>query len=115
MPGTSRGRVLCLGSMDALLVDQVMAVYVVVAVAMAILGGIYAYVWRLSAMTGLSQRRLGLGFAGMVVLWLVLAAAAAARVFATVEPVLVLAALAILSIWALIFYFLWELDRTSRT
>jgi hypothetical protein len=99
--------------MDALLVDPITAVYVVMAVAMAILGGIYAFVWRLAGQAGAGARSLAVGFAGMVVLWAALGFAAVARMVTAVDLMLMLAALSVLAAWMLVFFALWRLDSAT--
>ena len=100
--------------MGGVLVDQVTAVYIVLAVAFAIYGGVYAYVWRLGVLAGPGAKALAAGFVAMIVMWGVFAAMGIARVVASVDTMLFLAALAVLASWLLIFYFLWRLDQASR-
>ena len=99
--------------MDAILVDQVTAVYVVLAVAMAIFGGIYAFVWRLAGQAGLKGNTLLAGFAGLVTLWGALGAMALAKVVTAVDLMLVVAAVSVLVAWILIFSALWRLDSAT--
>jgi hypothetical protein len=99
--------------MDALLVDQVTAIYVVLAVAMAIFGGIYAFVWRLAGQAGLNGNTLLTGFVGLAVLWVLLAVMGVARAVPLVDPMLVFAAVSVLAAWILTFVALWRLDSAS--
>ena len=98
--------------MGALLVDQVTSVYIVVAVAFAIFGGIYAYLWRLAGQAG-KPGGTGAGIVAMVLLWLVFAALGLGGVIRSVDTLLLVAAAAVLAVWLLIFYSLWRLDRSS--
>lgn len=101
--------------MGGILVDQVTAVYVVLAVACAIYGGIYAYVWRLGSSARYLSRPLAVGFVAMAALWGIFVILGVGRVIASVDSMLLLAALAVLASWLLIFYFLWRLDSVSGT
>ena len=83
--------------MDAILVDQVTAIYVVLAVAMAIFGGIYAFVWRLAGQADIGGSNLAAGFAGMVVLWGALGFTAVAKAVTAVDLMLTIAAVAVLA------------------
>lgn len=100
--------------MGALLVDQVTAVYIVLAVAFAIYGGVYAYVWRLGVLAGSSAKALGVGFVAMAATWGLFAVLGLVRAVASVDTMLLLAAVAVLASWLLIFYFLWRLDQAFR-
>ncbi|MDP3047503.1 MAG: hypothetical protein Q8O07_08510 [Chloroflexota bacterium] len=99
--------------MDAILVDQVTAIYVVLAVAMAIFGGIYAFVWRLGGQAGMGGSNLAAGFAGMVVLWGALGFMALAKVVTAVDLMLVVAAVSVLVALMLVFSALWRLDSAT--
>lgn len=100
--------------MVGILVDQVTAVYIVVAVAFAIFGGIFAYVARLAATANAGGRQVGVGFGVMVAIWLVFGVAGVMRLVPTVDAMLIFAAGGVLACWLLIFYFLWQIDRASR-
>ncbi len=99
--------------MDAILVDQVTAIYVVLAVAMAIFGGIYAFIWRLAGQAGLGGNSYLSGFVGLVVLWGALGAMALAKVVTAVDLMLLVAAASVLVAWLLIFSALWRLDGAT--
>jgi hypothetical protein len=99
--------------MDAILVDQVTAIYVVLAVAMAIFGGIYAFVWRFAGQAGLKGNSLQMGFVGLVVLWGALGVMALARVVTTVDLMLAVAAVSVLVAWILVFSALSRLDGAT--
>jgi hypothetical protein len=98
--------------MDALLVDPITAIYVVLAVAMAIFGGIYAYVWRLGGQSALGSS-LASGFVALAMLWVSVAVMALAKVVTEVNLVLVVAAVSVLAAWLLIFLALWRLDSAT--
>lgn len=100
--------------MDAILVDQITAIYVVLAVAMAIFGGIYAFIWRLGGQAGQQGTPFVAGFAGMVVLWAALGAMAVAKVVTAVDLMLMVAAVSVLAAWMLVFSALWRLDNAAR-
>jgi hypothetical protein len=99
--------------MDAILVDQITAIYVVLAVAMAIFGGIYAFVWRLAGQAGQRENTLLAGFVGLATLWGVLAAMALAKLVTAVDLMLVIAAVSVFAAWMLIFSALWRLDSAT--
>jgi hypothetical protein len=99
--------------MDAILVDQITAIYVVLAVAMAIFGGIYAFVWRLAGQAGLQGNPLLVGFVALVMLWGALAVMAAVKLVTAVDVMLAVAALSVLIAWILIFFALWRLDSAT--
>jgi hypothetical protein len=99
--------------MDAILVDQVTAIYVVLAVAMAIFGGIYTFVWRLAGQAGLKGNTLLLGFVGLVTMWGALAVMALVKLVTAVDLMLVVAAIFVLIAWILIFSALWRLDSAT--
>ena len=101
--------------MDAILVDQVTAVFVVLAVAMAIFGGIYAFVWRLAGQAAERGDAFLVGFFGMLVLWALLAVLALAKVVTTVDLMLMVAAVSVLVAWMLIFSALWGLDSATSS
>lgn len=98
--------------MDAILVDQITAIYVVLAVAMAIFGGIYAFVWRLGGQSGMGST-VASGFAALVILWVSLAVMGLAKVVTEVDQMLVVAAVSVLAAWILIFSALWRLDSAT--
>lgn len=100
--------------MGGILVDQVTAVYIVLAVAFAIYGGVYLYVWRLGAQARHDGKALTLGFLAMAALWAALAALGVGKMVASVDTILIVAAAAVLACWLLIFYFLWRLDQASK-
>lgn len=99
--------------MDAILVDQVTAIYVVLAVAMAIFGGIYAFIWRLARQAGMGGSNLAAGFVALVALWGALGVMALAKVVTAVDVLLVVAAVSVLVAWTLIFSALWRLDSAT--
>jgi hypothetical protein len=100
-------------NMGGILVDEVTAVYIVVAVAFAIFGGIFGYVWRLAASAGGAVRGVAAGFGLMAVIWLGFGAAGVMQVVKAVDAMLLLAAGGVLACWLIIFYFLWQIDRAS--
>jgi hypothetical protein len=89
--------------MDAILVDQVTAIF----------GGIHAFVWRLAGQAGLKGNTLLLGFVGLVTLWGALALMALVKLVTTVEMMLVVAAVSVLFAWILVFSALWRLDSAT--
>jgi hypothetical protein len=97
--------------MDALLVDQVTALYVVLAVALVVFGGVFAYLWRLSAQT---HRRAGEYAAGgllLVAIVLGFGSLAATRAITSVDVALWLVMACLLGVWLGLFYCVWRLDR----
>lgn len=98
--------------MDALLVDQITAIYVVLAVAMAIFGGIYAFVWRLGGQAGMGSS-IASGFIALVMLWVSVAVMGLAEVVTEPYLTLVVAAVSVLAAWILIFSALWRLDSAT--
>ncbi len=99
--------------MGAILVDQITAVYIVVAVAFAIFGGIFGYVWRLWAAAGVGSRAVAGGFAVMVAIWVGFGVAGVLQLVKTVDVMLLLAAAGVLACWLMIFYLLWRTDRAT--
>jgi hypothetical protein len=99
--------------MVGILVDEITAVLIVVAVACAIFGGICGCVWWLANLSGRKVRGVGLGFGVMVAIWLAFAAAGMLHLVPVVSTMLYLAAGGVLICWLIIFYFLWNIDRAS--
>jgi hypothetical protein len=100
--------------MDAILVDQVTALYVVLAVAMVVFGGVFAWLWRLNAQAGLHGRPYKVGVALFALLVLAFGGVAAGRLVSQVDTALWLVMVTLVAVWCGTFYLLWSLDSATR-
>jgi hypothetical protein len=101
--------------MGAILVDQITALYFVLAVAFVVFGGIYAYLWWLSSKSGLDVRGLGAGFAAIAVLAAALFSLHAVNAVTTVEVMQVVAAVSVLAVWIILYVALRRLNGAMRS
>jgi len=97
--------------MEAVLVDQITALYVVLAVAMVVFGGVFFYLWRLSALLRRGAGPYALGAGALIALLLGLGGLWQGKVIASEDMGLLAVLLAILVVWAGIFVYLWRLDN----
>lgn len=100
--------------MDAILVDQVTALYVVLAVALVVFGGVFAWLWRLNGQAGLPVRPYVVGSVVLALLVLALGGVAMARAVTQVDTALWLVMLVLLIVWSGVFTLLWRLDGATR-
>jgi hypothetical protein len=100
--------------MNAILVDQVTAVYVVLAVSSAIFGGIFAFVWRLSRRARLPAKARAMALGAQLLMWAAVAVLAVTGVVGSVDTVLILSLGALLADWLIVFSCLWRLDKASK-
>ncbi len=101
--------------MSAILVDQITAVYVVLAVSFAIFAGIFAFVWRLSRQAGLPPGTRGMALGFFVLMWAVFGVLAGIKAISSVGTVLTLSMAALLADWLVLFFCLWKLDKASES
>lgn len=97
--------------MGAILVDQITALYVVLAVAYVVFGGVFVYLWRMNALLRQGTRPYILGVMTLVVLLLVLGGLWQGKVISGEDTALLAVMSAILALWVGIFAYIWRLDN----
>lgn len=98
--------------MEAVLVDPITALYVVLAVACVVFGGIFIYLWRMNALLRRGARPYILGAVALVMLLLVFGGLWQGKVISGEDIALLVVMLAILALWMGIFAYIWQLDNT---
>lgn len=97
--------------MSGLLVDDITALCIVLAVAFVVFGGVYAYVWRLAAAVGVARGPAAIGFVALLAVSTVSLGLGLGGAVKGIDVMLALGALSVLANWLLVFGLVWSVDR----